>query len=433
MFGKIRKKGKILVGLGSILFFVVFAGLGKVILFSPAQAIDNQFYSQIKLFTEVLSLVQDKYVEEVDTKELIYGAASGMVRTLDNFSQFMNPDEYREMKVETKGEFGGLGIRIAIRDSYLTVITPLPGTPAYRQGILPGDKIVKIEGKDVKNITLMEAVKKLRGPKGTKVTITIIREGEKEPIDFTIVRDIIKIKSVRWKMLESSIGYLRLIDFTENSIGELDKGLSNLKKQGMQNLILDLRNNPGGLLTTAVEVTKRFISDKRLIVYTEGRDKSQEMKFFADRKIGYSPFPLVVLVNKGSASASEIVAGAIQDWKRGIVLGVQTFGKGSVQTVIPLSDGSALRLTTAKYYTPKGRGIHDVGIMPDIVVSIPKELEIKLMTQEDDVLIKKLKEEKVEKIEDIQLSRAIDILKAREIFLKHGVLKEKLPENENKK
>ena len=223
MFKKMNKIGKIFFGLGigAILFFIIFAGVGKVVFSPSAQAVDNQFYNHIRLFSEVLSLIQDKYVEKVDIKKLIYGAASGMVRTLDCFSQFMDPDEYREMKVETKGEFGGLGIRIAIKDNYLTIITPLPGTPAYRKGILPGDKIIKVGNEDIKDITLMEAVKKLRGPKGTKVTITIFREGEKEPLEFTIIRDIIKIESVRWREMEHSIGYIHLLDFTENALQEL--------------------------------------------------------------------------------------------------------------------------------------------------------------------------------------------------------------------
>ncbi|MCK5533762.1 S41 family peptidase [bacterium] len=436
MSNKKSNTGKIFLGLGigMILFLIIFVSMGKIVFSPSAHAVDNQFYNHIRLFSEVLSLVQDKYVEKVDIKELIYGAVSGMVRTLDCFSQFMDPDEYKEMKVETKGEFGGLGIRIAIRDNYLTVITPLPGTPAYRQGILPGDKIIKVGEEDIKDITLMEAVKKLRGPKGTKITITIFREGEKEPIEFTIIRDIIKIKSVRWRMLDHSIGYIHLLDFTENALEDFDKALSSLEKKGMKNFILDLRNNPGGLLTISVDVVKRFIGQEKLIVYTEGRDSNQELKFFADKKKKHSFYPMVVLVNKGSASASEIVAGAIQDWKRGVILGAQTFGKGSVQTVIPLSDGSALRLTTAKYYTPKGRCIHDIGITPDIDVSISRELEIKLMMQEEEKLIKKLnkKEKEIEKIEDVQLSRAIDILKAREFFLLPS-LKEKEIKNEKKK
>ncbi len=443
MFKKMNKIGKVFLGLGIgiILFFIIFSGVGKIVFSPSAEAVDNQFYNHIRLFSEVLSLIQEKYVEKVDIKDLIYGAASGMVKTLDCFSQFMDPDEYREMKVETKGEFGGLGIRIAIKDNYLTIITPLPGTPAYRKGILPGDKIIKVGDEDIKDITLMEAVKKLRGPKGTKVTITIFREGEKEPLEFTIIRDIIKIESVRWKMMEDSIGYIHLLDFTENALEGFDKALSSLGKKGMKSFILDLRNNPGGLLTVSVDVVKRFIAEEKLIVYTEGRESSQEMKFFADNKKRYAFVPMVVLVNKGSASASEIVAGAIQDWKRGVILGVQTFGKGSVQTVIPLSDGSALRLTTAKYYTPKGRCIHDVGITPDIVVPISRELEIKLMTREEDDLIEKLnkktnkktnKKEKEEKIEDVQLNRAIDILKAREFFLIPSSM-EKTKKNEKKK
>ncbi len=377
------------------------------------QAASSKVYKELKLFTDVLMLIQQHYVEEVDPQELIYGALKGVTKTLDPYSQFMEPDLYKEMKIETSGEFSGLGIRIAIKKGYLTVITPLPGTPAYKIGILPGDRIIEIEGEETKDITLLEAVKKLRGRKGTNVTIGVLREGEKDLIDYTITRDIIKIISVTYKMLEGNIGYVRLNEFSEKTAQDLEKALKSLEKDNMQSLVLDLRNNPGGLLGIAVEVCKKFIADRKLIVYVEGRDKRGVKKFFADKLKSNPEWPLIVLVNEGSASASEIVAGAVQDHKRGVILGTQTFGKGSVQTVIPLSDGSGLRLTTAKYFTPNDRSIHEKGISPDIVVEISKELKEKLMKVLEDLPLKEGEEE----IKDIQLERAIDILKSTKIFL----------------
>jgi carboxyl-terminal processing protease len=330
-------------------------------------------YEQLRLFTEVLSIVQNQYVDEVPPKELIYSAIKGTLRGLDPHSSFLDPESYREMQVETSGSFGGLGIEITLKDDILTVVAPIDGTPAYRAGLHTGDRIVKIDGLSTKDMQLVDAVKRMRGKPGTKVTISIAREGWAEPQDFDIVREQIRVQSVRMVEMGEGIEYVKLRQFQEQSPHDLDAALDKLRKNGMKGLILDLRNNPGGLLTAAVEVSEKFIDDGKLVVYTEGRVRNQNMRFSAHAKRGYSQMPMVVLVNQGSASASEIVAGALQDWGRATIVGTQTFGKGSVQTIIPLSDGSGLRLTTAKYFTPKGRSIHGKGITPDIIVEVPKE------------------------------------------------------------
>jgi len=330
-------------------------------------------YEQLRLFTEVLSIVQNQYVDEVPPKELIYSAIKGTLRGLDPHSSFLDPESYREMQVETSGSFGGLGIEITLKDDILTVVAPIDGTPAYRAGLHTGDRIVKIDGLSTKDMQLVDAVKRMRGKPGTKVTISIAREGWAEPKDFDIVREQIRVQSVRMVEMGEGIEYVKLRQFQEQSPQDLDAALDKLHKNGMKALILDLRNNPGGLLTAAVEVSEKFIDDGKLVVYTEGRVRNQNMRFSAHAKRGYSQMPMVVLVNQGSASASEIVAGALQDWGRATIVGTQTFGKGSVQTIIPLSDGSGLRLTTAKYFTPKGRSIHGKGITPDIIVEVPKE------------------------------------------------------------
>ncbi len=396
-----------------------------VTIFPPARSGVTSAYEQIKLVVDVLQYVKEQYVEEADTKNLIYGAAAGMVRTLDPFSQFMEPDAHKEMKTETEGEFGGLGIRIAVRDGWLVVMTPLPETPAYRLGILPGDKIVRIEGESTQGITVMDAVKKLRGKPKTKVTITILREGEQEPKDYVVTREVIKIQSVKFEMKSDGIGYLRLAEFIEPSVSDITKALKELKTQGMTSLVLDLRNNPGGLLTSAVDVSKLFLGGNKLIVYTQGRS-SPRQEFKADATAPFSDLPLVLLVNHGSASASEIVSGAVQDHKRGLIIGSQTFGKGSVQSIIALDDGSALRLTTAKYYTPSGRTIHrdekskTGGITPDILVEIPKELEAKLYAQAEEVYAKDKKPvsavKQEEQVKDEALAHALEVLKARALF-----------------
>jgi len=331
---------------------------------------DNDTYENLKIFSEVLSLVQKNYVEEVDSKKLIYGAIKGMLNDLDPHSSFMDKEMYKEMQVETKGEFGGLGIQIGIKDRMLTIISPIEDTPAYKAGIKAGDRIFKINNEPTKDMTITEAVEKMRGPKGTQVTITIVRDDFNEPKDFVITRDIIRIKSVKSEVVGGDIGYIRISQFQENTSDDLDKALKDLKEKKIKSLIIDLRNDPGGLLNMAVDVSGTFLPAGKLVVYIKGRNGEKD-EFFTRSSNPITSLPMVVLVNEGSASASEIVAGAMQDWGRGVIMGTQTFGKGSVQTVLGLSDGSGLRLTTAKYYTPKGRSIQNTGITPDIEVKQP--------------------------------------------------------------
>ncbi len=330
---------------------------------------DKEVYEQLQIFSDVLDIVQENYVHEVEDEELVEGAISGMLKTLDPHSSYLNPDAYKELQVETKGSFGGIGIEITIRDGMLTVVSPLEGTPADDLGIQAGDRILRVDGEPTKEMTLMEAVKKMRGPKGTKVVLTIMREGFVKPKEFVVTRATVSIKSVRAKALETGYGYLRLSQFQSTTLRDLRQALTKMEQenQPMKGLILDLRNNPGGLLDQAVKVSDEFLNEG-LIVYTGGRLKSQDMRFEAHGNNKSHPYPIVVLVNEGSASAAEIVAGALQDHKRAVVLGVKTFGKGSVQTVMPLRNGAALRLTTAVYYTPSGRSIQAKGIEPDIVV-----------------------------------------------------------------
>jgi carboxyl-terminal processing protease len=337
------------------------------------------------------------------------------------------------MQEETKGRFEGLGIEITLKEGVLTVVSPIEDTPAFRAGIQAGDQILKIDGESTKNLTLMDSVKRLRGPRGTKVTITIIREGLSKPREFTLTRDVIPIRSVRYELMEKQYGYIRLSQFQEKTEGELDKAINALEsesKGAIKGMILDLRNNPGGLLDQAVKVSDRFI-ESGLIVSMEGRREDQKMKFYAHPQGTIAHYPLVVLVNGGSASASEIVAGAIQDHGRGIVVGTQSFGKGSVQTIFPLKDGSGLRLTTARYFTPNGRSIQAKGIIPDIIVKpalpeeekvVPspkppaeKDLERHLTDNKEKEKTKK-EEVKEKKPSDPQLERALELLKSWEIF-----------------
>jgi carboxyl-terminal processing protease len=368
-------------------------------------------YEQLRLFTEVVSIVQNQYVDEVPPKELIYSAIRGTLRGLDPHSSFLEPDSYKEMQVETSGSFGGLGIEITLRDDILTVVSPIEGTPAHRAGLQTGDRIVKIDGVVTKDMQLADAVKRMRGKPGTKVTISIVREGWTEPQDLSIVREQIRIHSVREQQLEPGIEYIKLRQFQEQTPSDLEQALDRAKKNGMKALVLDLRNNPGGLLTAAVEVTEKFLDDGKLVVYTEGRIRNQNMRFSAHAKRAITDVPMVVLVNQGSASASEIVAGALQDYNRATVIGTQSFGKGSVQTIIPLSDGSGLRLTTAKYFTPKGRTIHGTGITPDIVVELPKPPAPKEGEKPQPQPLNPVEDPKT----DPQLQRGIEVLKAARV------------------
>jgi len=359
-----------------LLVLVVGMALGAVLSnrwVPNVAAIGRQDYESLEVFSNILSIVKKNYVEDVETKNLVSGAINGMLHSLDPHSAYLTPDLYKELQSDTQGRFGGLGIEITVKGGVLTVVSPIEDTPAAKAGIKSGDQIFKIEDEFTKDMTLIDAVKKMRGLKGTKINLTVRREGANDLLDFSLVRDIIRVQSVRSRTLEPGYGYVRLAQFQDRSDRDLQRALEKLvaEKGGIKGLVLDLRNNPGGLLTQAVRVTDLFL-DSGMIVYTEGRIEAQKQKYFAQKQGTWADFPIVVLVNGGSASASEIVAGALQDHKRAVVLGLKTFGKGSVQTILPLDDNSALRLTTARYFTPLGRSIQATGIVPDIVVeSVP--------------------------------------------------------------
>ena len=332
-------------------------------------AVGRQDYESLESFSNILAIVRKNYVEEVETKNLVSGAINGMLHSLDPHSAYLTPDLYKELQSDTQGRFGGLGIEITVKGGILTVVSPIEDTPAAKAGIKPGDQIFKIEDEFTKDMTLVDAVKKMRGLKGTKINLTIKREGTTDLMEVSLVRDIIRVQSVRSRVLEPGYAYVRLAQFQERSDRDLQRALEKFsaEKTGIRGLVLDLRNNPGGLLTQAVRISDLFL-ESGMIVYTEGRIEAQRQKYFAQKDGTWNDFPIVVLVNNGSASASEIVAGALQDHKRAVVLGTKTFGKGSVQTILPLDDSSALRLTTARYFTPNGRSIQATGIVPDIVL-----------------------------------------------------------------
>jgi len=359
----------------TLAIFVIasFLGLGSVAV-RRAQALPNDTYQELETFANVLAIVQKNYVEPVTTKRLIDGAITGMLSSLDPHSAYLTPELYRDLEVETRGSFGGLGIEITIKNGILTVMSPIDDTPAYRAGIKSGDQIIKIDNDFTKDMTLNEAVKRMRGPKGSKIKLTIHRQNVPELFTVAIARDVIKIPSVKAKKLDDGFDYIRVSTFQENTDEAVQKALDDFEKehQGhIKGLVLDLRDDPGGLLQQAVKVSDEFL-DGGMIVYTLGRREDQEQKFFSHKKSDFDDYPLVVLVNGGTASASEIVAGALQDQRRAVVVGTQTFGKGSVQTILPLDDHSALRLTTARYFTPNGRSIQAVGITPDVDVEPPK-------------------------------------------------------------
>ena len=415
------------------LMFVLLLGVvsfGRIEVPSASAATD---YQELQLFTDVLTIVKRSYVEEVSIKDLVYGAIEGMLASLDPHSGFMPPEIYKEMKVDTRGEFGGLGIEISLRDGVLTIVAPIEDTPASRAGLKSGDHILKIEDEYTKGMEIMEAVQQMRGLPGTSITITIMRSAFEKPQPFTLEREVIKVKSVKFKTLDDGFGYVRLTQFQEHSGEDLGKALDRLREENggsLQGLVLDLRNNPGGLLDQAVEVSDQFLSEG-LIVYTEGREDDAKMEFSAMRSGTEPNYPIVVLINGGSASASEIVAGALQDQGRAVIMGLQSFGKGSVQTIIPLSDDSGLRLTTAKYYTPNGTSIQARGIIPDVEVL---QSEIRAVQEFDHFREKDLKnhfdteghgESSTEKdailpdeetLNDFQLMRALDLLKGWKIF-----------------
>jgi carboxyl-terminal processing protease len=382
-------------------------------------------YDKIALFTKVLEQVRANYVDKDKTSygDLVNGALRGMLQSLDPHSQFLDPDMYSDMKDDTSGQFGGLGIVISIKDSVLTIVAPMEDTPGYRAGLLPGDKIMEIDGRSTEGLTLPEAVRKLRGEPGTKVTIKILRVKSQELKVIELERAKIEMNSVKdARIIEDGIGYIRVTQFNEPTANALQTSLEQLMTNDLQALILDLRNNPGGLLSSAIEVSQKFLKRNAAIVSTQGRDEKQKQTFRSKgRRRHYVDFPMVVLVNAGSASASEIVAGALKDHKRAILIGEKTFGKGSVQSVLPMDGGTAIRLTTAKYYTPENRMIHDRGIEPDIVVPMPPEDWRKLMIKMSRPKNAELEpgEENVDDVVDIQLQRAIDVLKGIMTFTSH--------------
>lgn len=351
-----------------ILFFSVSIGYGVYAFSRATNIFPEEDLKYFKIFSQAFQIVKANYVEpnEATSKKLIYNAIKGMLENLDAHSGFMEPEATKEMEVETKGQFGGIGIEITVKDGVLTVVAPIDDTPAHRAGILANDQIVKINGKLTKGMTVQDAVKLLRGEPKTSVTIHIMREGFKEPKEITLIRDIIKIKTIKYQLLEDKFAYVRITQFQEQTTNDFRKAIQDLKsKADIKGLILDLRNNPGGLLDQAVKLADEFVKEG-VIVYTKDR-AGKGTKFMAtDKEKIVGNYPIICLVNGGSASASEIVAGALQDHKIAVIMGSQTFGKASVQTLYPLEDGSSLRLTTARYYTPSGKLIQAKGITPDI-------------------------------------------------------------------
>ncbi len=339
---------------------------------APAYAESEETYELLNLFGDVFERVRRDYVEETDDKELVEAAINGMLTSLDPHSGYLNAKHFQEMQVQTKGEFGGLGIEVTMENGLVKVVSPIDDTPAYKAGIEAGDYISQIDGDPVMGLSLSEAVERMRGPVGTDITVTVLREGAKEPFDVDITRDLIKIKSVRFHA-EKDVGYIRITSFSEQTYKNMVKALETLDKEidHMKGIVLDLRNNPGGLLDQAVEISDAFL-DKGEIVSTRERNPNETSRFSAKAGDLLDGRPMVVLINQGSASASEIVAGALKDHRRAIVMGKKSFGKGSVQTVIPLKEHGAMRLTTSRYYTPSGTSIQAKGITPDIEVQAAK-------------------------------------------------------------
>jgi carboxyl-terminal processing protease len=352
------------IGLAALLFGM---GLGFSLNWSGS-AMAATSYDHLRIFAEVLSMIQNYYVEEKTAKELSEGAIKGLLRTLDPHSTYMDPEMFKSRREETAGKFGGLGIEITIRDLLLTIVAPIEDTPAERAGLQAADQITKIDGVSTKDMTLMDAVKKMRGKVGTDVTLAIFREGTDKIFDVTITRGLIRIRSVKSAMIDNDVAYVRISSFNQDTTSGTRDAIEKLMKKSFKGLVLDMRNNPGGLLEQAVDVSRLFLDKGVTIVSTRGRSAEQNLRRTTTVKGPYADFPLVVLINAGSASASEIVAGAFQDLKRAVIVGTTSFGKGSVQTIRQLTDGSGLSLTTARYYTPAGKMIHGIGIKPDFEV-----------------------------------------------------------------
>jgi len=391
-----------------------------------AEPEEDTGYAQISVFARAVQLIRQDYVDGKKTSyhDLIYAAMKGMLASLDPHSQFMDPDDFKDMQDDTRSRFNGLGIEVSVKSGLLTVITPMEDTPAAKAGILSGDQILRINGNSTEKMELQDAVNVLRGLPGQKVTLTILRPATKEIKDYALERAEIKVQSVKGTRLLDpelagpfKIGYVRLIQFNEPTAAELEKALDELQKQGMQALVLDLRNNPGGLLNSAVDVCAQFLPPSTTVVSTQGRTASQQSDYSTSSTVKQRPrFPMTVLVNEGSASGAEIVAGALKDLNRAILVGETTFGKGSVQNVMQLPDGSALRITTAKYYTPSKQVIHAQGVSPNIRVPLSAEQERALFSARSNENLKPEEEKNLIKTKDPQMLRAIDALKGVMIY-----------------
>jgi carboxyl-terminal processing protease len=404
--------------------------IGARIFLSSAQAAEKDSpYPSLELFSYVMEKVRKDYVDgqKVTYQDLVYGALKGMLNTLDPHSEFMEPEKYKELQNDTQGAFGGLGIVVSLKDNFVTVVAPMDNSPGFKAGIQSGDRIIRIDGKGTDKMSLGDAVKTLRGEPGTEIRLTVFRPSSSQVQEFKLTRSVINVDMVtdvhgkkEFPLSENKIGYVRLVQFGEKTSDDLEAALKTLRKQGMQALVLDLRWNPGGLLEQAVDVCEKFLPRGQLVVTTEGRNAAQNSSRYANgRGDELKGMPMVVLVNLGSASASEIVAGCLQDVKRAIVLGEKSFGKGSVQSILPLQDGSALRLTTAKYYTPSHKVIHEEGITPDIPVPLSDEEERDIQLQHSPGGLDSLSDkdrERVTNTHDPQLDRAMDLLKAITLF-----------------
>ena len=439
------KKNGVFMRYALILLLGVFVGVGITLERAVqaerkvAKADQPLPIEELRTFTEVFSRIKADYVEPVDDKKLLRDAIQGMLSGLDPHSSFLDPEGFKDIRVGTEGEFGGLGIEVTMEDGFVKVVSPIEDTPAARAGLKTGDLIIRLDNKAVKGMTLNEAVKNMRGKPGSEINLTVVREGQSKPLVFTVARAVIKIQSVKHRMLEDGFGYVRITQFQANTGDNLKDALTKLKLQNKGNLkglVLDLRNNPGGVLNAAVSVSDSFLTSG-LIVYTEGRVSDAELKFSATPADLANGAPMVVLVNGGSASASEIVAGALQDHKRAVIMGTKTFGKGSVQTILPMTGGAALKITTARYYTPSGRSIQATGILPDVVT---EEAKVTKRDKGDDSLKEadlsghlenKIKDKDKEKSgtkilapsvkldsagEDYQLQEALNLLKGVSIF-----------------
>lgn len=404
--------------------------IGARVFLSTAQAGEkDSAYPSLELFSYVMEKVRKEYVDgqNVTYQDLVYAALKGMLNTLDPHSEFMEPEKYKELQNDTQGAFGGLGIVVSMKDNFVTVVAPMDDSPGFKAGILSGDRIIRIDGKSTEKLSLQDAVKTLRGDPGTDVRLTVFRPSSSQVREFKLTRSVINVDMVKdingkkeFPLSENKIGYVRLVQFGEKTSEDLEAALRTLRKEGMQGFILDLRWDPGGLLEQAVEVCEKFLPRGQLVVTTEGRNAAQNSSRYANgRGDEIKGLPMVVLVNQSSASASEIVAGCLQDVKRAVILGDRSFGKGSVQSILPLQDGSALRLTTAKYYTPSHKVIHEQGISPDIQVPMTEEEDRDIQLQRSPGGLESLGEkdrERVAHARDPQLERAMDLLKAITMF-----------------